>query len=831
MQRLTVDYGIDLGTTNSVIAVRESDRVAVIPNKSQAVVTPSAIYIDKRGQVYVGEAARVKALEDPDNVAAVFKRTMGQGGDAAKRFAASRKVMLPEELSAEILMSLRRDVRDKRGEEIRDIVITVPADFDTAQSQATKKAAELAGFRTSTLLLEPIAAALAYGFDKLDRDAYWLIYDFGGGTFDAAVVQVDDGVPKIVNHAGNNYLGGTNIDLDLVEKKLVPALCGKFNLPHYEPSTPFWRVIRAKLRFNAEIAKVEICRTKRPFNVYVETLCSDQGGQSIDFEYTLTPHDVEDATGPYLAQTLELCRRALAEKGIEASYVDRVIMVGGSTLSPWVRDAVKAELGRPLEVSIDPMTVVAEGAAVLASTIKLPPPSKEEVPVGSYRLDIKSPLTVDESPADFAAIILAPTGGRLDGLTFEAIDERSQWHTGRVQVRDGGRVNTTFRLPDESDTVFAVELRAADGTLLPCAPDRIPIHWGIGAFEIPLTHNVGVGMANNKMDVILKRGEPLPRNGRSVHRTTKTLLRGANSEPLTIPFYEGPNLDRADRNRLVWKLQIFGDRLTRDMPAGSEVEIYLSCDRSRTFTVKAEFPAFELAAEARVEYEKTMPAVEDSRKGLEAQEGRAAELRRSAAKIGTSAADSILRKIESQDFPRRITGCLRDPNDADARGNAERALRDFATALDELEDVLSFPERVSEAKSAVESLRARVAQSGKPGDRRLLEQIEADVERAIAEESAIGLRNCQAEMSQLFAATIENDIRFWIGFFAYLEQQKNAMKDSNMANMLLRQAHQAIERNDLDALKAACRQLGGLLPDNAPIPSAFGFGPTGHTQR
>src|SRR5260370_31170984 len=103
MQRLTVDDGIDLGTTNSVIAVRESDRVAVIPNKSQAVVTPSAIYIDKRGQVYVGEAARVKALEDPDNVAAVFKRTMGQGGDAAKRFAASRKVMLPEELSADIL--------------------------------------------------------------------------------------------------------------------------------------------------------------------------------------------------------------------------------------------------------------------------------------------------------------------------------------------------------------------------------------------------------------------------------------------------------------------------------------------------------------------------------------------------------------------------------------------------------------------------------------------------------------------------------------------------------------------------------------------------------
>ena len=831
MQRLTVDYGIDLGTTNSVIAVRENGRITAIPNKQGALITPSAIFVDKRGQVYVGAAAWERAIKDVDNVAARFKRTMGQGADAAKHFTAGNKVMLPEELSAEILMSLRRDVSDKRHEELRDVVITVPADFDSGQTAATKKAAELAGFRTCTLLLEPIAAALAYGFDKLDRDAYWLIYDFGGGTFDAAVVQVDDGVPKIVNHAGNNYLGGTDIDNDLVEKKLIPALCKGHSVPRYDLATPFWKSAHAKLRLNAESAKIEVCRTQRSSRVIVDDLCLDQNGQSVDFEYTLTPDDVIEVTKPYLAQTLELCTRALSEKGIESSHIDRVIMVGGSTLSPWVREGVKAGLGRPLEVSIDPMTVVAEGAAVLASTIKIPARRQEDIPAGSYSLDIKSPLTVDESPADFAALVVPSAGARLDGLTLELIDAETRWHTGKVPVREGGRVTTSLRIADEKDATFIVELRASDGTLLPCEPNQLVIHWGISGFEIPLTHNIGVGMANNRLDVILERGVPLPQKGKALHRTTRALLRGEKSEPLLIPIYEGPNVERASRNKLVWQFEVGGKELRHDLPASSEVEIYIECDRSRNIRAQAYFPAIELHVEAAVAFEQQMPASDVIRKGLEAQNKRFSDLQKTAASVGNTGANSTLRKIENQEFARRIAELLRDPNDADARGNADRALRDYATALDELEDVLLFPQQVNEFKDMMDSARERVNRSGKAGDRRLLDQIAAELDVAIAEQSMTRLRNCRAELGRLTSSLIDNDIGFWIGLFAYLQDKKAVMKDANMAEMLLRQGHQAINRDDLDALKAACRQLNGLLPSDAPVPTEFAFGPVGHTQK
>ena len=209
MERTTIDFGIDLGTTNSAIAVLDGVTTSIIKNNDDADITPSAVQIKKSGTVYVGLKAK-KALENPlswNDAFIEFKRRMGS--DYEYEFPASGQRKRPEELSAEILKSLRGDVAQRTGEDVRAAVITIPAMFEQAQCAATKKAGQLAGFEQTALLQEPVAASLAYGFQKeISEKSFWLVFDFGGGTFDAAVMKAEEGDIQVVNHGGDNFLGG-----------------------------------------------------------------------------------------------------------------------------------------------------------------------------------------------------------------------------------------------------------------------------------------------------------------------------------------------------------------------------------------------------------------------------------------------------------------------------------------------------------------------------------------------------------------------------------------------------------------------------------------------
>jgi len=207
MSRTTIDFGIDLGTTNSAIAVLRGTVTDIIKNNLDNDITPSAVFIDKRGQIQVGQRAknRQEDQNSGDDVYLEFKRRMGT--DHKYEFKTAGRTMKPEELSAEVLKSLRGDVQQRLGEDVQACAITVPAAFEMRQCDATKRAGELAGFLQCPLLMEPTAAALAYGFQLDVTKEYWLVYDFGGGTFDACLMKAEDGSINIVNHGGDNYLG------------------------------------------------------------------------------------------------------------------------------------------------------------------------------------------------------------------------------------------------------------------------------------------------------------------------------------------------------------------------------------------------------------------------------------------------------------------------------------------------------------------------------------------------------------------------------------------------------------------------------------------------
>lgn len=223
MNRTTIDFGIDLGTTNSAVARLDGVETEIVKNNEGSDTTPSAVLVDRRGRLTVGRAAKERSEHDPENTCVEFKLRMGTTGQA-EFFAAAERSMEPEELSAEVLRSLRRDVAQRTGEEIGAAVITVPAAFELSACDATRRAAEMAGIAQAPLLQEPTAAALAHGFQSDADNAFWLVYDFGGGTFDAAVIQMRDGEFTVVNHRGDNNLGGKLLDWAIVNELLIPAV-------------------------------------------------------------------------------------------------------------------------------------------------------------------------------------------------------------------------------------------------------------------------------------------------------------------------------------------------------------------------------------------------------------------------------------------------------------------------------------------------------------------------------------------------------------------------------------------------------------------------------
>ena len=827
MNRLTIDFGIDLGTTNSVVAVRDDDKVSVITNPMNAQTTPSAVYIDKRGREFVGMDAKEMLWKGDGGAAVLFKRRMGQDAEASHEFEAAKRSLTPEELSSEILKALRSDIGDKRDETPREIVITVPAAFQQHQIDATREAAKLAGFERCFCLAEPVAAALAYGLDKLEQSATWLIYDFGGGTFDAALVRLEDGQPQILNHEGDNFLGGSDIDAEIVERKIVPYLMEHFDLPAFSADSKddFWRFPYRRLCAETEKAKIEACRKKASSLVVADELCVDRAGKPVDCEVEITLEDVATASQALVARTLELSKRAIAAKNVPLESVGRIVMVGGSTLSPIVRDMVRSELGRPLEVSIDPMTVVAIGAAMHAGTIDVKP-TDAETSTGAFRLEITSPKLSDETPYAFVARLVPPEGSYSAGMKVELVDATNAWTSGAVAVRENGVLLTDLRLTESETTSFRVKVIAPDGTTRDVVPDEFSIRWGTD-IDITLPHCFGVGLANGEQEHILVRNARLPCASKSKPlKTVRKLTRGALGETLRFPIYEGNN-DKAYRNKLRLAFVIGADEVPDDIPEGSGAIVELDMAKDRTLTATIIFPDLGITLERGQEHvsKEAIPTTDQNRRAFDVECDRLRDLGTRAAELDNPAVNDLLRRIEAQDFVARINKLLKVVSDTEKRDQAEGLIRGFAAELDKLEELLDVPKKIEAAREALASCREHVERAGDATDRSRFASLETALERAIATADPETVEARTEEINRFAAQVREKDISWWGGMFYWLKDNEAQMANPKLVAALIRQGDNAIEANDVDGLKAVCRQLVGHLPKDATgggaIPSNY----------
>src|SRR5579863_3426336 len=364
MLRTTVDFGIDLGTTNSEIAVVDKGRARTIKSVFLEEATPSVVRIDPKGTLTVGKRAYNMRAADDKNTYLKFKRLMGS--QQVLTFEASGRRMKPEELSAEVLKSLRQDVAREMGEEITAAVITIPALFEIPQCEATRRAAELAGITVSPLLQEPIAAALAYGFLAEGLDGFLLVYDLGGGTFDTSIIRSVDNRLRVVDHAGHNFLGGSDFDETLVDH-FVLVLRQEFGLRQLDRERD--KAAYAKLLSQAEAAKIQLSSAE---TATVEIL-GGLGRSFPEFEavFEVTRAQYETLIEPDVVKTTSICKKLLEANRLSRKDMSRVILVGGPTLTPFVRAAVEEAVGVKPEFKVDPITIVAQGAALFAASQKI----------------------------------------------------------------------------------------------------------------------------------------------------------------------------------------------------------------------------------------------------------------------------------------------------------------------------------------------------------------------------------------------------------------------------------------------------------------------------
>ena len=477
MTRSTIDFGIDLGTTNSSIAVVVDGRPQPIRNNEQHEITPSAVIIDRNGAISVGRRAYEQAEVRPETVAREFKRAMG----TEKSFTLSGRAMTPEELSAEVLKALRADVQARLGESIDAAVITVPALFTLAACEATGRAARLAGLEHAPLLQEPIAAGLAYGAQDADASGYWLVYDLGGGTFDASLMTLREGRLQVVDHAGDDFLGGKNLD-----DALVDYVVEELRRQHRFGGTvrgenPRYRRTYAHLKRQCEEAKIRLSR--EPHAVVEVVNVTDDDDNPVDTYIDVSRERYEQLVAPLVSRTTKIIHELLETNRVPASAVRRVLMVGGPTLTPYVRQRVRDETGIELETRFDPMTVVAQGAALYAASVFRDKQATvaAAVPPGGIRMDLRySPVSDDTE---------VMVGGRLEGGTEPGITiqvERTDggWSSGRVPVANGTFVSSVVLRPREVNTFV---LRAFDrtGGRIPVVPDSFAITQGLVVDDPP----------------------------------------------------------------------------------------------------------------------------------------------------------------------------------------------------------------------------------------------------------------------------------------------------------------------------------------------------------
>ncbi len=590
-----INYGIDLGTTNSAIAKFVKGEVEVFKNPLETgkETLPSVVYY-KKDKVVVGTNARTYFERDAENVFGTFKRKMGTTESFKVKSINQSKT--PIELSAEVLKELKGFVHS--GESFDAAVITIPASFDVIQSNATKEAGYLAGFKQVILLQEPIAASLAYANKHKERDlenGQWLVYDLGGGTFDVALIKIKDGEMKVLDHEGDNFLGGADFDNLIVEKLIIPYLNKNFKFNDLENEMKSRTGKLNKLYFRllklAEDAKITLSsRTSAEIEVRDIT---DDNGEEIDISIDITRSEFEGVIKEYIDKTLDMIKKILVRNSLKPSDIQFTLMVGGSTYTPYVRKRVEEILQIPINCDIDPTTAIAIGAAYYAGTKEK---SFDQGDKKKATSGIKVRLAYQKTSQEDEEILAGRIEGNIDGLFYQITREDKGYDSGRKPLTN--RISEDLPLVKNSYNFFRFTVLDDKSNIVETDAELIGIAQGkYNVAGQPLPHDICIQRDNDPeleinsttLDLYFQKNTILPLKRTKQYTLNKSILKGGNDK-IIINVLEGPQTAIPEANQSIGYLEIDGSKVSRDILRGSEIEITLEISESKEIKVTIYIP-------------------------------------------------------------------------------------------------------------------------------------------------------------------------------------------------------------------------------------------------
>lgn len=471
-----INFGIDLGTTNSLIAKFNKGVVEVFRNPTGFKETLPSVVGFRNDRILVGDKARTFAEKDRKNIVGRFKRKMGT--TESFRIAALGQSKTPVELSAFVLKELKTFIHT--GESPGAVVITVPASFDMAQSNATREAGHAAGFKQVVLLQEPIAASLAYANKERNLDlnnTQWIVYDLGGGTFDVALVKIVEGELKVLDHEGDNYLGGADFDALVVEKLVVPQLekRGRFTdlLGQMKSATGKYNKEWCSLLKKAEDAKIDLS-TRTSSEIDLSSI-SDEDGNEIDITITITRTDYEALIKDEIDRTAEMLKKILTRNSLRPEDLKFVLMVGGSTYTPFVRKRIAELLGIPVNTGIDPTNAIAIGAAYYAATKEVNLNEKATKPERAGTRKVK--IACNPASREEEELFSAKVEGEVAGLFYRITREDGGYDSGLKALV--ARITEDLPLLKDSYNLFTLKIYDRHNNLIPIDVPLIQIAQGV----------------------------------------------------------------------------------------------------------------------------------------------------------------------------------------------------------------------------------------------------------------------------------------------------------------------------------------------------------------
>ena len=830
MARNKIDYGIDLGTTNSAIARMEDGAPVIKKTDTLKDTMPSCVGFNKKKSTQAGDTAwnilksdKLRAMRDWNNSSyntfIEFKRTMGT--DKSFHSSYLNDSFDSEQLSAEILKKLKSLITD---DEFRSIVITVPAKFDIRQKDATYRAAKLAGFQHCELLQEPIAASMAYGLDSKNKDGYWLVFDFGGGTFDAALLKVEDGIMKVMDTDGDNYLGGKNLDLAMVDEIIIPYFEQEYSVESILADEDKSQILQEAMKYFAEEAKIQLS-----FNTEAHILSDlgdipgeDDEGEEFELDITITQDDLRKVVAPIFQRAIDITKKLIVRNNLSGDKLDALILVGGPTFSPILREMLGNQIKQP-DVSIDPMTAVARGAALYASTLDVSDDIKESSrDKTKIQLEVKyESSTVEQEEWISVKFLRDKTEGMVPEKLYVEIERGDKaWSSGKIAINEIGEI-IEAKLNEGKPNLFKIFVYDEMGNRVPSEPDSFTIIQGSKIGRATLPYFIGVEIKRRQDSKLIFQSltglavnQPLPAKGTiNGLKTQKQLRPGIGTDFIKIPIYQadhGADGSRAIYNEHVYDVMITGDDIPNLLPEGSLVDLTLTTDKSgRVEKAEAFFPYLEHSAE--------IPIPEGRMKEVDAVflENEINKAKSTLSQIGNNGHSDIVKIDEIEEEVSYLEKRLNQGrNDYDRKKEVLDNLRKSLRKIDELSEATEWPKLESELKDEFGKLEKANGELGNEVTTKQVNELRQQIDQVIREKDIkAGQAALEEVLGLYFSLTIIYQL---IGIIRSFNQGFDNMDwaDRSRARQLLNQGLQQIGENPtVEGLRPIVSSLYELLDD------------------